>query len=265
MPKLVQWTRKVRSHFVLPDIQAKPGVALSHLTAAGNYIADHKPSVIVSIGDHYDMPSLSSYDRGKKSFEGRRYKDDIDAGNTALDLLMAPIARMNAGRKRKGLRSYKPEIHVTLGNHENRVERLLELEPRLEGAVSSSHFTFEKHGFIVHPFLQVVAIDGVHYSHYFYNRNTGKPYGGRVHTRLNTIGFSFTMGHQQGLDVAVKELGNGKTLRGLVCGSFYQHTEEYRGPQANNEWRGCIVKHEVKEGNYSLLELSMKYLLAQWQ
>jgi len=263
--KPTRWSTKVKSHFVIPDPQCKPGVPLNHLTAAGNYIAEHKPNVIVNIGDHYDMPSLSSYDKGKKSFEGRTYTADLEAGHHGLDLLMAPVNAMNVKRKKKGLRPYKPRKIVTLGNHENRIERLLEIEPRLDGAVSLDHLAFSKHGFEVHEFRKPVEIDGVWYAHYFYNRNTGKPYGGRVHTRLNTIGFSFTMGHQQGLDVAVKELGNGKTIRGLVAGSFYQHQEEYRGPQANNEWRGCIMKHEVKDGNYCLLELSMQYLLANWQ
>lgn len=265
MPKLTQWTRKVRSHFVIPDTQVKKGVALNHLTAAGNYIAAHKPNVIVHLCDHYDMPSLSEYDKGKKVFEGRRYADDIAAGDAGLELLMGPINRMNAARKKKGLKLYKPRKVATLGNHEYRINRLLDIEPRLEGAVSLSDLKFSKHGFEVYEFLKPVEIDGVWYAHFFHPANSPRPYGGRVHTRLNTIGFSFTMGHQQGLDVAVKGLGNGRTLRGLVCGSFYQHDEEYKGPQGNNHWRGAIMKHEVKDGNYCLLELSLSYLLAQWQ
>ena len=255
---------KANSHALIPDTQCKPGVPLNHLTALGNYIADHKPHVVVHIGDHYDMSSLSSYDKGTLAFEGRRYAADIAAGDAGLELLMAPINKLNAARKRKGLRAYKPRKVVTLGNHEDRISRLLQMEPRLDGVVSLDHLAFGRHGFEVHEFRKPVEIDGVWYAHYFYNQNTGKAYGGRVHTRLNTVGFSFTMGHQQGLDMAVKGLGNGKTLRGLVAGSFYQHTEEYRGPQANNEWRGAIIKHEVRNGNYSLLELSLSYLLAQW-
>jgi len=47
--------------------------AIDHLTWAGQYAVDKKPDVIVHIGDHWDMPSLSHYDKGTKSFEGRRY------------------------------------------------------------------------------------------------------------------------------------------------------------------------------------------------
>jgi hypothetical protein len=53
-------------------------------------------------------------------------------------------------------------------------------------------------------------------------------------------------------------------MRGLIVGSFYQHDEEYKGYQGNNHWRGCIMKHEVKDGNYCLLELSLNYLLRGW-
>src|SRR4030067_3734073 len=114
------WTGKARSHLLIPDTQCKKGVPLNHLTAAGNYIAEHKPNVIINIGDHFDMPSLSSYDKGTKSFEGRRYRDDIDAGNAGLDLLMAPINKMNAARNRRGLPPDNPEEHVPLGQHEDR-------------------------------------------------------------------------------------------------------------------------------------------------
>ena len=61
-------------HAVLPDIQAKPGQDFSFLTAIGEYLVEKQPDRWICIGDFADMPSLSSYDVGKKSFEGRRYK-----------------------------------------------------------------------------------------------------------------------------------------------------------------------------------------------
>ena len=111
------------------------------------------------------------------------------------------------------------------------------------------------------PFKKVIKIDGIAYCHYFYNHNTGKPLAGaNLDTRLKTIGMSFTMGHQQGLSVAIRDLADGTRQRGLVCGSFYQHDEEYRGPQANSHWHGIIMKHEVSEGNYDMMEVSLNYL-----
>ena len=67
-------------HLVIPDCQIRPGDSTDFLRAIGNYVVSKKPDVVVCIGDFADMPSLSSYDVGKKSFEGRRYRDDIQNG-----------------------------------------------------------------------------------------------------------------------------------------------------------------------------------------
>jgi hypothetical protein len=71
-------------HMVIPDTQVKPDSDYSHMRWAGHYAAEKKPDVIVHLGDHWDMPSLSSYDVGKKSFEGRRYTKDIESGIDAM-------------------------------------------------------------------------------------------------------------------------------------------------------------------------------------
>lgn len=241
-----------RKHCVIPDVQAKPGVPLEHLEWAGRFIAEKRPDVIVCIGDFADMPSLSSYDKGKKSFEGRRYKADIDAAHVAMDRLMAPIV------KEPG---YSPRLVMTLGNHEHRIVRATDNEPMLDGTIGLEDLGYEHFGWEVIPFLKVIKIDGIAYSHYFYNNNTGKPLAGlNLDTRLKTIGMSFSMGHQQGLMTAIRDLADGTRQRGLVAGSFYQHQEEYRGPQGNGHWHGIIMKHEVRDGNYDLMEVSLDYL-----
>ena len=75
-------------HAVIPDVQAKPGQDFSFLTAVGEYLVEKKPDRWICIGDFADMPSLSSYDVGKKSFEGRRYQADIVAANEAMNALL---------------------------------------------------------------------------------------------------------------------------------------------------------------------------------
>lgn len=255
----------MREHFVIPDTQVKPGVPVNHLTAAGNYIVDKRPDVVVHMGDHWDMQSLSSYDRGTKKAEGRRYNDDIEAGLKGMEALLKPIKKLQRKQKRQKIKQYKPRMVFLLGNHEQRIERHAQANPELEGKVSYDDLKLEKSGWEVHDFREPVNVDGVWYAHYFYNPMTGRPYGGRIHTRLQNLGFSFTMGHQQGLETAIKALNNGKTIRGLICGSFYQHDEDYKGPQGNDHWRGCIYKHEVRDGTYDIMELSLRYLLREWQ
>lgn len=252
------------SHFIIPDTQCKPGLTYEHLVAAGNYIMSKRPEVIVHLGDHWDMPSLSDYDKGKKSFEGRRYKADIEAGIEGMNALLGSMIKHNQRQKKNKKPQYKPRMVFLKGNHEQRIARVLEREPVLEGTIGYQDLRLKDYGWEVYDFLEVVEIDGVAYTHYFYNPNTGKPYGGKAHTRLNNIGFSFTMGHQQGKDIGEKHLANGKTLRGLICGSFYQHDEDYKGYQGNNHFRGCIMKHEVRDGDYCLMELSLDYLMKEW-
>ena len=105
-------------HFVLPDCQVKPGVPLDHLTWAGRYVSEKRPDVIVCIGDFADMSSLSSYDVGKKSFEGRSYKADIEAAAEGMRMFLDPIRELQAQQRRNKEKIYRPRLILTLGNHE---------------------------------------------------------------------------------------------------------------------------------------------------
>ncbi len=258
---------KGRIHFVIGDTQCKEGVPTEHLTWVGRYLVDQFAGEDVSVchlGDHWDMPSLSSYDKGKKAMEGRRYKADILAGNEGLKLLTAPLLKYNASRRKAGKKQWNPARYLLRGNHEARIERAVEMDAQLEGVIGYHDFNDMELGWKPVPFLEVLWLDGVGYSHYFYNHATGKPLGGaNLYTRLQTIGHSFTMGHQQGIKVASREVGNGRHM-GLVLGSTYLHDEKYLGPQANKEWRGIVVCHQVENGGYDRMEVSLEFLCRKY-
>ena len=253
------------SHFFMPDTQVRPGVPPNHLRAAANYILDKKPDTIIHAGDHWDFPSLSSYEKkGSAFFEDSSLAADIRAGNDAMQLFDGVLENYNRRQRRNRKRGYHPRKVFLIGNHEYRMQRLIDSDPVLYRDVVGFH-QLALEGWEIIPYLEMINIDGVEYSHYFYNPDSGRPYGGMMSTRLKNVGFSFSMGHQQGLDMSMRKLANGKTIRGLKAGSFYQHDEGYRGPQGNvAHWRGCIYKTEVKDGDYCMMELSLDYLMRRW-
>lgn len=236
-----------RMHIVIPDGQVKEGVNTDHWEWIGNYIAEKQPDNIINIGDFWDMPSLSSYDKGKLSFEGRRYVKDIKAGRDAMERLLAPI---------RAVPGYKPIMDFCEGNHEVRAQRAADLNPEFSGKIDRSDFGIEEYGWDFHPFLNVIKRDGIEYSHYFISGVMGRPVSSAAVLLRERQG-SATMGHVQHMDIAIHK----KTLQtALFCATCYSHDEHYLGPQGNSQKRGIIVKHEVEDGKYDLLTVSLKYL-----
>lgn len=244
-------------HFVLPDVQAKPGVDLSHLSHIGQYIVDKKPDVIICIGDFCDMESLSSYDKGKKCFEGRRYKADIEAGRKAMDLLLGPMREYNKKAALGHRERYRPRMVLTLGNHEERISRTLQWSPEYEGMIGYHDLPYEDWEVI--DYLKPIEIDGVMYVHYLANPMSGKPYSGNALNQLAKVGRSFVVGHKQTLDVATRFTIGGTQQWGIVAGACYSHQEEYKGPQGNDHFRGALMLHRVIDGSFDPTIISLDY------
>jgi hypothetical protein len=240
---------------VLPDVQAKPGIDFSFLSRIGQYAVDKRPDVIVCIGDFADMPSLSSYDKGKKSFEGRRYKRDIEAAQFAMQAFLRPIDDHNMTAKRP----YKPRMVLTLGNHEFRITRACEDDPKLDGVLSLKDLAYEEYGWEVYPFLEVVVIEGVAFSHYFTSGTMGRPVT-TAQACLSKKHMSAIQGHQQGLQIATGYRGDGKLLTSIIAGSCYEHDEEYLGAQGNKHWRGFLMLHAVADGSFDVMPVSMAFI-----
>ena len=254
-------TTSKKTHLVLPDVQAKDGLDFAFLSSIGRYILKLKPDVIICIGDFADMESLSTYDRGLKSFEGRSYQKDIWAARDAMDALLVPIFEYNAKRIKFKEKQYKPRMVLTLGNHENRINRAVNEDRKLDGLISTDDLPYQD--WEVHPFLDVVVIDGIAYSHYFTSGPMGRPIQ-TAQMLLNKKHMSCIAGHQQGKQVAYGRKADGKGMTGIICGSCYCHSEEYMGPQGNNHFRGLVVCHDVIDGEFNEMFVSLEYLKANF-
>jgi hypothetical protein len=249
--------------FVLPDCQVRPGNNIDHLIAAGRYIVEKKPEVVVCLGDFADMPSLSSYDVGKKSFEGRRYMDDINAAKEAMQAFLAPIREEQARLIRNKEKRWNPRLVLTLGNHEARITRAVNEDRKLEGLIKIEDLGYEEAGWEVYPFLEPVAIDGVVFCHYFTSGVMGRPVTS-ASALISKKHQSCIAGHQQGRQVAYGSKADGSTITSMIIGSFYSHDEDYLGHQGNKHYRGAVMLHEVKDGSFDEMFLSLDYLKGKY-
>lgn len=247
------------THAVIGDVQAKDGIDFTYLNNIGRYLVEKQPDVWVCIGDWADMPSLSSYDVGKKAFEGRRYRADVDAAHRAMEALLGPLRAYNEAAIKNHKARYQPRMVLTLGNHENRINRAVNDDSKLEGTIGIDDLRYEYYGWEVHPFLEVVVIDGIAYSHYFTSGVMGRPIVSTT-TLLNKKHMSCVAGHQQGRQSSSAYRGDGKQITGIIAGSCYEHDEDYMGPQGNKHWRGFTMLHEVSDGTFDEMFVSLEYI-----
>lgn len=246
-------------HLVIPDCQVKEGHSVDYLGRLGKYIVEKQPDVIINIGDFADMESLSSYDVGTKRFEGKRYVKDVEAARAGQVALLSPLWEFNKKARANGKKQYKPRMVLTLGNHENRINRAINLDPKLDGVLSVDDLGYKEFGWEVYDFLEVVVIDGVAYSHYFTTGVAGRP-ASSARAQLLKTHMSTVAGHQQGLQIATGHRADGVMITSIIAGSFYEHDEDYLGPQGNKHWRGCLMLHEVDNGHFDLMPISLNYI-----
>lgn len=238
----------------LTDAQVMPGVKIDHLGWYGNYVAEKKPDVIVCIGDFGDFPSLSQFGRNTRDFAQHRYARDIASFHEGMQLFLGPI---EAAKQRD--KTWKPYLEFCEGNHESHIERITQEYPFLEGTISPDDLCLEGYGWRVHPFLQPVSIGGVAFCHYFPSGVMGRPITSATAV-LRKLHMSAFAGHQQGREIAYSRRADGGNMTAIISGSFYQHTYRYLSPFTNAHWRGTWFLHEVKDGQFDEMALSVEFL-----
>lgn len=251
-----------RTHLIVPDSHAHPDHHNDRADWLGQLIADVKPDVLIHIGDSADMASLSTYDKGKKSFQGRNYKKDIEAHLDFQERMFAPIRKL----KRK-----LPYSVFCIGNHEHRITRAIDISPELDGAVSLDHLK-------LHDFYDdvvnysggtpgVITIDGITYAHYFVGGIAGRPLGG-IHAgyAIATKKFSSaTCGHSHLFDTSWHVDLQGTPIIGTVVGCYQDYSNDWAGEVAGLWNRGVVIKRNVSNGGYDLQYIRLESLRKEYE
>ncbi len=242
---------------IIPDSHAEPGVNNRRFIAAGNFIADRKPDTLVDLGDHFDFPSLSHYDKGKK-VEGRYIKDDLEVGLDAFDKLFTPIRKMKK----------EPYSVFIEGNHEYRLDRRLNDESVIDGIVTKKSLCLEDYWDVVVPYRKYIVLDGVTYTHHFTAGHMGKVISSSTNQAraisLKRPGIIGVQGHSHTWDVAMPVV-NGKTNSVLVAGCFFEQDTSYMDQFGNEDyWRGLTILHHLESGGFDIEQYSMERLLKDY-
>lgn len=244
-------------HLVIPDTHAHPDYNNDRADWIGQLIKDVKPDVVVHLGDAADFPSLSMYDKGKRSFSGRNYSDDVNAHLDFQDRMWDPMFKT----KKK-----LPYSVFLEGNHEHRIERALDLSPELEGTIGFKDLELDGYYNDVVRYKGatpgVIDIDGVNYAHYFITGVMGRSTSGQ-HPAYNLISKQFSscvMGHTHVLDFSVHTNVYGEKIMGLVAGCAFDYNSDWAGTANNLYWRGVTILHGVENGVFDPEFISLKRL-----
>jgi hypothetical protein len=246
---------------IIPDAHAHPEFHNKRAEWLGELIADVKPDVVVNIGDNWDMPSLSSYDRGRKSFQGRTYEADINAGLDFNDRLWRRVLR----RKKK-----LPRRIFLEGNHEHRINRTIDLQPELEGAIGYSDLRLDEWYTDYVPYEGTtpgcIVVDGISYAHYFVSGVAGRPVGGE-HPATSLITkklSSATQGHLHLVDFSTRMALDGRRIMGCFVGSYQDYESPWAGVINRLWWNGVVIKRNVSNGCYDPQFISIDALRKEY-
>jgi hypothetical protein len=77
---------------------------------------------------------------------------------------------------------------------------------------------------------------------------------------LRKLHMSAFAGHQQGREIAYARRADGSNMTAIISGSFYQHKYKYLSPFTNGHWRGMYMLHEVKDGQFDEMAVSINFL-----
>lgn len=249
------------THLVIPDCHAHPDHNNNRADWLGKLVVDLRPDVLINLGDTWDMDSLNSYDKGKRDFHSKTYARDIAAGLDFSERMFAPIRR---------LKKRQPRKVFILGNHEQRIERALDLSPELVGTLSYNDLDIARD---YHDFVDYngtvpgsILIDGILYGHFMASGVMGRPAGGEhpAYTLISKKFQSCTVGHTHIFDYCVRSDGSGRNVQGFVAGCYLDYAPRWAGELFKMWVPGVGVCRNVEAGQYDFQWISLDALKKEY-
>lgn len=249
----------IKKALLIGDPHSSPDTDNERFSWVGNLILEEDPELVICIGDFADLNSLSSYDKGKRSAELRRYRSDVNACRDALTRIDEPLLLHNEKKKniRKAQRQVPRKVMI-LGNHEHRITRAVDQSPELEGTLSIDDLGYKEFGWEVYPFRRTMYIEGVAFCHFFPSGVKGEPISG-FNIASNVISknmVSSVCGHSHLWDHAIRSRPDGSQVVGLCCG-WYGVEPTFDAATEQLWWSGVTLLHDMNNGSFDLSQIGI--------
>jgi hypothetical protein len=245
---------KARTHLVIGDSHSNPKVDNRRFDWLGNFIEDKRPDVIIDIGDWGDFDSIGKYNKGTGEAWNSTYKADLECYHDASRRAFGRIAR---------IKGYKPRIIRIGGNHEEgRIDTFVKQNPEFKGTISVSDLRVSDFGGRYFPFRDVAFVDGIAYSHYFYEKDSRYSITS-ARAVMNKKHMSCTWGHSHIRDMFEAVSADKRRMLALNVGCFLDPEQQmgYAGPQGNSRWwSGLVLKQDVHNGSYDPQFFGIDYI-----
>lgn len=249
------------TYIIVPDQHAVSYHNNDRADWLAQLIIDVKPDVLINMGDAADLESLATYEKGKRSFHGKSYKKDLEAHLEFQDRMWSPV---------KKTKKKLPYSVILEGNHEHRIERVLDLSPELAGTVDFDDLEFDAYYDEVIRYdgdlPGIYKKDGIIFAHYFPTGVSGRPIGGErpAHMLLAKNGMSTIAAHSHTFDFATRRTVADEYLNGLVVGCYQDYINPWAGSIGKFWQAGIAVLRNVEKGSYDLQWISIASLKKEY-
>jgi hypothetical protein len=180
---------KAKRVTVIGDLHDKPDLGNDRFYWLGRHVANRRPDCLVQIGDWLTFDSLCKYDPNWTwgGQEQPTLQQDLQSADKSFEAFEEGL----------GDDSFLEEKHITLGNHEYRLEKFANETPEVYGLLQQMLYDMLRdYGWTYSPYGEIWFVDGVGFVHVPLNEK-GSEYGGKTAEKriASDTTFDVVMGH----------------------------------------------------------------------
>jgi predicted phosphodiesterase/transposase-like protein len=227
--------KEFKSYIIVGDIHV-PEQDDCAMNAVFQLMKDVKFDGIINIGDYMDFSSISRWTKGKnKTLEGMRLKNDYIKGNAILDVFDELLP--------KGA-----EKHFLTGNHDIRVDTLIDELPMLEGLFDfQTALHLKERGYKVYPHNEIVKFGRLCVVHGIYcGSNPAKTHATKL---LSNV----LCGHLHSPEMAlIHSPAKEVSVVGMVNGCLCSMQPEYMAGKPSNWSQGISILYVFPDNQFDV-------------